>query len=95
MSAFNIPSAISKSAITPSFIGRTAWILRGVLPSIALALWPTASTSLVVESTATTEGSARTIPFASDIDECIRCSQVDADVAGKQTRELAAFIDER
>ncbi|EPP36888.1 hypothetical protein CP8484711_2165, partial [Chlamydia psittaci 84-8471/1] len=26
INAFNIPSAISKSAITPSFIGRTAMI---------------------------------------------------------------------
>jgi len=35
----------------------------GVLPSILLASFPTANTSLVLLSTATTEGSLKTIPF--------------------------------
>ncbi|CRH48054.1 Uncharacterised protein [Chlamydia trachomatis] len=38
MRAFSIPSAISKSAMTPSFMGRTATIFRGVFPNIAFAL---------------------------------------------------------
>ena len=39
-----ISSATSKSAMTPSRIGRTAWIEPGVRPSISLASSPTAST---------------------------------------------------
>ena len=40
----SIRSVCSKSAITPSFIGRIAMILPGVRPSISLASLPTAST---------------------------------------------------
>src|SRR5690554_3524811 len=40
----NIFSVTSKSAITPSFIGRIAWILPGVRPNIRLASVPTAAT---------------------------------------------------
>jgi hypothetical protein len=36
----SIFSATSKFAITPSFIGRTAWIPSGVRPSIRLASSP-------------------------------------------------------
>ena len=56
----------SKSAITPSFIGRTAVMLPGVRPSISLACLPTASTFLVPllrRWTATTEGSLETMPL--------------------------------
>src|SRR4026209_538449 len=63
MNRFNICSAISKSAITPSFIGRTAMMLPGVRPNILFASVPTASTRSVFFSTATTEGSLSTIPF--------------------------------
>ena len=35
----------------------------GVLPNILLASWPTANTSPFVLSTATTDGSLKTIPF--------------------------------
>jgi len=37
---------ISKSAMTPSFMGRMAVMLPGVLPSISLASLPTARTFL-------------------------------------------------
>src|ERR1700693_4461583 len=63
MNRFNICSAISKSAITPSFMGRTAIMLPGVRPNILSAPVPTASTLSVFFSTATTEGSWSTIPF--------------------------------
>ena len=53
---------ISKSAITPSLSGRTALISSGVRPSINLASLPTASTRPVALSTATTDGSLRTMP---------------------------------
>jgi hypothetical protein len=62
----SIASAISKSAITPSFIGRIATMLPGVRPSISFASRPTARTlpgprpSLV---TATTLGSETTMPL--------------------------------
>jgi len=60
----SIFSVTSKSAITPSFIGRMAAMLPGVLPSMSLAAWPTASTRLVTRLTATIDGSNTTIPRA-------------------------------
>ncbi|MNT97591.1 hypothetical protein D3C72_2399460 [compost metagenome] len=42
MNCFSICSVTVKSAITPSFIGRMAWMLPGVRPSIFLASRPTA-----------------------------------------------------
>ena len=42
MNCFNICSVTVKSAITPSFIGRIAVMLPGVLPSIIFASLPTA-----------------------------------------------------
>ena len=56
----------SKSAMTPSFMGRTATMLPGVRPSISLASLPTASTFLVplpARWTATTDGSFETMPL--------------------------------
>ena len=43
-------------------MGRMATISPGVRPNIRLASWPTAKTLPVVDCTATTEGSDRTIP---------------------------------
>ena len=60
-----ISSATSKSAMTPSRIGRMASIWPGVRPSICLASMPTAWTILrppTVRS-ATTEGSFSTMPL--------------------------------
>ncbi len=62
MKLVSIFSVYSKSAITPSFMGRTRTILPGVRPSMALALLPTASTSPVFWFTARMEGSRTTIP---------------------------------
>ena len=58
----SISSVTSKSAITPSFSGLIAEIVPGVRPSMRLASIPTACTSPVRESTATTLGSDSTIP---------------------------------
>src|SRR5918992_4073323 len=58
----SICSVTSKSAITPSLSGRIAWIVPGVRPSIRLASIPTAWTSVLRESIATTDGSDSTIP---------------------------------
>jgi hypothetical protein len=58
----SISSVMSKSAMTPSFNGRMAWMEPGVRPSIRFASMPTACTSPVPESTATTEGSESTMP---------------------------------
>ena len=58
-------AVISKSAMTPSFIGRMAMMLPGVRPSISLASLPTARTRLPPLAsccTATTEGSLATMP---------------------------------
>ena len=56
-------AVVSKSAMTPSFIGRTARMLPGVRPIIFLAASPTASIFIVSVRRATTEGSLTTIPF--------------------------------
>ena len=54
--------ATSKSATTPSFMGRTVRMRPGVLPRARLASAPTARTSRVCASMATTEGSLTTMP---------------------------------
>jgi hypothetical protein len=58
----SICSVTSKSAITPSFSGRIAEIVPGVRPSIRFASTPTACTSPVRWSIATTLGSESTMP---------------------------------
>ncbi len=58
----SIRSVTSKSAITPSRMGRMATMLPGVRPSMALASDPTLSTWLVPFCTETMEGSRRTMP---------------------------------
>jgi len=63
MNSRSIISVISKSAMTPSFMGRIALMYSGVLPSIVFASRPTAYTFLVRWSTATTDGSFSTIPL--------------------------------
>ena len=55
-------SVVSKSAITPSFIGLIAVTLPGVLPNISRASEPTAKAFLEYESIATTLGSFKTTP---------------------------------
>ncbi|MNC92313.1 hypothetical protein D3C83_87110 [compost metagenome] len=55
-------SVTSKSAMTPSFIGRIASMLPGVRPSISLASLPTASTRLVSLLITTIDGSRTTMP---------------------------------
>ena len=52
----------SKSAMTPSFSGRIAAIVPGVRPSMRFASTPTACTSPVRWSIATTDGSESTMP---------------------------------
>ena len=58
----SICSVTSKSAITPSFSGRIALIVPGVRPSMRFASSPTACTSPVRWSIATTDGSESTMP---------------------------------
>ena len=58
----SISSVTSKSAMTPSLSGRIAEIVPGVRPSMRLASMPTACTSPVRESIATTLGSDSTMP---------------------------------
>ena len=61
----SIASVTSKSAITPSRIGRIATMLPGVFPNMFFASRPTAKTRFFTLSLppATTEGSLNTIPF--------------------------------
>ena len=68
MNCFSICSVTVKSAITPSFIGRMAAMLPGVLPSICLASRPTAWMVFLPLGPpswrmATTEGSSSTMPL--------------------------------
>ena len=58
----SIASVTSKSAITPWRSGRSAEIVAGVRPIIRCASAPTAWTSPVRWSIATTDGSESTIP---------------------------------
>ena len=58
----SIASVTSKSAMTPSFIGRMATMLAGVRPSMRLASSPTARTLVVPAWTATTEVRAGRCP---------------------------------
>src|SRR3954452_14243773 len=62
MKCRSICSVTSKSAMTPSLSGRIAEIVPGVRPSIRFASMPTACTSPVRWSIATTDGSERTMP---------------------------------
>ena len=62
MKCRSICSVTSKSAITPSLSGRIALIVPGVRPIIRFASTPTACTSPVRWSIATTDGSLSTIP---------------------------------
>jgi len=59
-----IRSATSRSAITPSRIGRIVRTLSGVFPSISFASAPTARTREMppTVSMATTDGSLSTMP---------------------------------
>ena len=54
---------MSKSAITPSFSGRTATMEPGVRPITSLASCPTHLTAPLRASTAATDGSRMMIPF--------------------------------
>ncbi|KAF5042033.1 hypothetical protein DSECCO2_516880 [anaerobic digester metagenome] len=66
MKCRSMASVTSKSAMTPSFMGRMATMLPGVRPSMRLASAPTARTLLLPRLsrlTATTEGSRRTMPL--------------------------------
>ena len=53
----------SKSAMTPSFSGRTVTMEPGVRPMTSLASWPTHLTLSVLVSTATTLGSRIIMPL--------------------------------
>src|SRR5439155_12241782 len=62
MKCVSIFSAASKSAMTPSFIGRMAVMFPGVRPNISLASTPTASIRPFVLFKATMDGSLTTMP---------------------------------
>ncbi|KAF5029556.1 hypothetical protein DSECCO2_647380 [anaerobic digester metagenome] len=57
-----IARVTSKSAMTPSFMGRMARMRSGVRPRNSLASVPTAMSSPLRVSMATTEGSLSTMP---------------------------------
>jgi hypothetical protein len=59
----SIRSVTSKSAMTPSFMGRIDWMLPGVRPNMAFASLPTASIRLVILLITTTDGSLTTMPL--------------------------------
>ena len=57
-----MPSVTTKSAIMPSRIGRTTWMVSGARPTISKACLPTARIRLPSRFTATSDGSLTTIP---------------------------------
>ena len=84
----SICSVTSKSAITPSFSGRIALIVPGVRPSIRFASSPTACTSPVRWSIATTDGSREHDPAPAHVDERVRGAEVDGHVAAAEARQV-------
>ena len=62
MKWWSMPSVTTKSAMTPSRIGRTTWIASGVRPTISCALRPIARIRVPSLFTATSDGSLTTIP---------------------------------
>ena len=84
---------MSKSAITPSFSGRMAMMLPGVLPTMALASAPTARGSRVFLSMATTDGRDDDA-LASDIDQRVGRAQVDAQVPAEQAEQSVGAYHE-
>ena len=74
----SIASVTSKSAITPWRSGRSAEMLAGVRPIISCASEPTACTSPVRSSIATTDGSDSTMPAPAHVDHRVRGPEVDA-----------------
>ena len=84
----SISSVTSKSAITPSFSGRIAEIVPGVRPSIRLASIPTAWTSPVRESIATTRGLGQHDAAPAHVDERVGRAEVDGHVAATETGEI-------
>ena len=69
MKCLSITSVTVKSAITPSFMGRTASMPDGTRPIMALASLPTAKTDVLPLKrpslfTTTTEGSSMTSPLS-------------------------------
>ena len=84
----SICSVTSKSAITPSLSGRIAVIVPGVRPSIRFASTPTACTSPVRWSIATTEGSREHDPAAADVDERVGGAEVDGHVTAAEAGQM-------
>ena len=92
MKCLIISSATSKSAMTPSRIGRIASMLPGVRPSIILASLPTARTDFLpprVVMVATTDGFVEDDAAALDIDQRVRGPQIDGHVARKRAKKTA------
>ena len=63
MNSVSMLVVTSKSAMTPSFKGRTVTMEPGVRPMTSLASWPTHLTLSVLVSTATTLGSRMMMPL--------------------------------
>ena len=85
----SILAVTSKSAITPSFSGRTATMLPGVRPMTALASPPTQRTSSVLVSTATTEGSRMMIPLPFIYTRVLAVPRINADILRQKTHSAA------
>ena len=76
----SIFSVTSKSAITPSFNGRTAWMWDGVRPIIRLASLPTASDRAGERVDRDDGGLVQHDPVPPNVDERVRGPQVDSHV---------------
>ena len=76
-----------KSAITPSFIGRTAVMCPGVRPSMFLASEPTATMILPPRDGLVLHRDDRRLvehdAFVAHVDQCVGGAQIDRQIAGK------------
>jgi hypothetical protein len=88
MNCLIICSVITKSAITPSFMGRMASMLPGTLPSMALASWPDGLDDLLaVRAAFVADGDDRGLvehdALAAHVDQGVGGAEVDGEIGGK------------
>src|ERR1700722_4751103 len=89
----SIFSQISKSAMTPSLSGRMAWMFDGVRPIIRFASAPTASGRPSLMSTATTDGSLRTMPRPRTYTSVLAVPRSTAMSRPRRERRFSAIVE--
>ena len=100
MNCLIICSVTVKSAITPSFIGRIAWMIAGYLPSICLASMPTARMVFLLLGAFLADGDDRGFvrhnALAAHVDQRVGGAKVNGEVirkiSGERTKHWAILV---